>query len=325
METVWRMTLRTTLAVVILVPLLLGGCGGDKKGSSKETITISGAFALYPMVVKWSEEYQKTHSNVQFDISAGGAGKGMSDALAGAVDIAMVSREVRPTETDQGAVAFAVVKDAVVMTVSADNPVLDPLLSTGFTPDKGAGIWITGEITTWGQLVGTDDDSTINVYTRADACGAAEVWALYFGGTAQEDLQGVGVQGDPVLAETVRQDRLGVGYNNLNFAYDAATGAPVEGLRIVPIDLNSDGSISPDEDFYATKASLTAAIADGRFPSPPARLLYLVTKGQPKGAAADFIRWALTDGQAFAQDVGYVGLTQAQLQAGMDTLNAGGQ
>jgi phosphate transport system substrate-binding protein len=322
MKALSRIIPRFVLVATMVIPLLLSGCGGDKK-EKKETVTISGAFALYPMVVQWADEYQKTHKDVQFDISAGGAGKGMSDVLAGAVDVAMVSREVRAEETGQGALAFAVAKDAVVMTVSANNPVLDRLMATGITPEKGAGIWMTGAITTWGQLVGTDDADKISVYTRADACGAAEVWALFLGGKAQEDLtQGVGVQGDPVVAETVSKDALGVGYNNIGFAYDMATGKQVEGLRVVPIDLNGDGQISADEDFYAEKSSLTAAIAAGRFPSPPARPLYLVTKGQPKSAAADFIRWVLTDGQAFIDAAGYVQLGADQLQAGITTLGS---
>jgi phosphate transport system substrate-binding protein len=314
---------RFFLVTLILIPLVASGCGGDKKAEKKETITISGAFALYPMTVKWADEYQKTHKDVQFDISAGGAGKGMSDVLNQAVDVAMVSREVRPEETSQGATAFGVAEDAVVMTVSADNPLLDQLLAIGITPGKGAAVWITGEIVTWGQLLGTDDAREINVYSRADACGAAEVWALFLGGTSQEDFQrGVAVQGDPVLAETVSKDALGVGYNNIGFAYDATTGQQVEGLRVVPIDLNGDGQISADEDFYAKKSDLTAAIADGRYPSPPARPLYLVTKGQPTSAAADFIRWVLSDGQSFVEAAGYVPLSADELQAGLAALGS---
>ena len=317
---------RIVLIIAIILPLLIGGCGGDDKGNSPKTITISGAFALYPMVVQWAEEYQKTHQDVRLDITAGGAGKGMSDVLAGTVDIAMVSREVRAAESDQGALAFAVAKDAVLMTVNADNPVLDQLLATGITPEKGAGIWITGDITTWGQLVGADDDSPISVYTRADASGAGEVWALFLGGAAQEDLQqGIAVQGDPGLAEAVRQDRLGVGYNNVGFAYDLETGQPIAGLRVVPIDLDGDGVISSDEDFYAAKDTLVAAIADDRYPSPPARPLYLVTKGRPDGVVAEFIRWVLTEGQALVDAGGYVAVSETQLQAGLDLLESGGQ
>jgi phosphate transport system substrate-binding protein len=317
--------LRLTLVLPVALSLLAVACGGgDSNSPSKATITISGAFALYPMVVQWTEEYHRLHSDVEFDVSGGGAGKGMSDVLAGAVDVAMVSREIRQEETDRGAVGVAVVKDAVVATVNANNPVLDQLLSAGLTPVAGARIWISTEITTWGQLVSTDNADPINVYTRADASGAGEMWARFLGGQVQEDLQqgkSTAVQGDPGLAEAVRQDRLGIGYNNIGFAYDLTTGQPVDGLSVVPLDLNGDGTVSPDESFYSDKASLTAAIAEGRYPSPPARPLYLVTKGQPKGAAADFIRWTLTDGQKFVSDAGYVLLTAEQVQASLAVLD----
>ncbi len=327
---------RKLLALLLVVTLLIAACGDDKESSSdnkktgtetsqdtqaKSTITISGAFALYPMVQKWADEYKALHPEVEFNISAGGAGKGMSDVLAGAVDVAMVSREIRAEETDQGAVAFAVTKDAVVATVNADNPVLDQLLTVGLTPEKGKAIWIDGEITTWGEVVGSDNDDPISVYTRADSAGAAEVWALFIGGEAQEDLvAGIGMQGDPGLAEAVRQDSMGIGFNNIGFAYDLTTGQAVEGIKVVPVDLNGDGQISDDENFYSDKASVTAAIADGRYPSPPARELYLVTKGEPNAAITAFIRWILTDGQQYVDAAGYVQLADETLQTTLSAL-----
>ncbi len=313
---------RLLLAALLSVPLVLSACGGDDDGGgeSQTTITVSGAFALYPLVVLWAEEYHALHADVVFDVSAGGAGKGMSDVLSGAADVAMVSREVRAEEADQGAAAVAVAKDAVVAVINADNPMRDQVLATGLTPESGAQIWLSGELATWGALVGTDDASEIHVYTRADAAGAAEMWALFLGGTAQEDLQGIAVQGDPGLAEAVRQDALGIGFNNIGFAYDPETGAPVDGLRVVPVDLDGDGTIAADEDFYADKAAITAAIASGQYPSPPARPLYLVTKGTPDEAVRDFFHWVLTDGQAFVTDAGYVQLAADQLEAGLASL-----
>ena len=97
----------------------------------EQKIAISGAFALYPMVVKWAEEYQKVNPNVRIDVSGGGAGKGMADTLAGAVDIGMVSREVSEEEVAQGAYGIAVTRDAVFATVSAQNPYLADLLKMG--------------------------------------------------------------------------------------------------------------------------------------------------------------------------------------------------
>ncbi len=308
---------------VFVIAGALAACGPvdqPSSGGESGTVAISGAFALYPMVVRWTEEYGAEHPEVQFDVQAGGAGKGMSDVLAGAVDIAMVSREVRAEEADQGALPIGVAKDAVLATVSSENPVLGDLLTVGLTPQTGAAIWLSGEPVTWGQIAGAENGDEVHVYTRADAAGAAEMWALYLGGMAQEDLHGIAMQGDPGLAEAIRQDALGIGFNNLNFAYDPATGEPIAGLRVVPLDLNGDGIIDSDEDFYATQDDVAAAIADGRYPSPPARVLYLVTKGEPSGPAADFIRWVLTDGQAFVTETGYVRLSDDQLQAGIDRL-----
>ena len=97
----------------------------------KGTIAISGAWALYPMITRWAEEFQKQYPDVQFDISAGGAGKGMADALGGVVEIGMVSRAVSPEEEAKGAFWVAVTKDAVFPMVSEKNPVLQDLLKTG--------------------------------------------------------------------------------------------------------------------------------------------------------------------------------------------------
>ena len=60
----------------------------------------------------------------------------------------------------------------------------------------------------------------IHVYTRSDACGGGEMWAKFFG-KKQEDLLGSGVFGDPGLAQAVKKDPLGIGFNNIGYVYDS--------------------------------------------------------------------------------------------------------
>ena len=119
----------SVIAVVMVLSLILTACGGNAaQQQTQKKISVSGAFALYPLMVQWAEKYQAANPNVLIDVSAGGAGKGMSDTLAGAVDIGMVSREIAQEETDQGAYGIAVTKDAVFGTVSASNPYLADIL-----------------------------------------------------------------------------------------------------------------------------------------------------------------------------------------------------
>ncbi len=279
-------------------------------------ISISGAFALYPMTVKWAEEFRKIHPGVRIDISAGGAGKGIADALNGMVEIGMVSREIYPEEIKKGAFPVAVTRDAVVAVISEQNPALKEILAKGLRKDAGNNLWITGKSKTWSQAFAVKSSAPVHVYTRSDACGAAEMWAKYFG-KKQEDLLGVGVFGDPGLAQAVKKDPLGIGFNNIGYAYDATTKKPVKGLRVVPLDLNNNGKIDADENFYDSMNDLITAIASGKYPSPPARDLFFVMKGNPKNnkVLTEFIRWVLTDGQKFVHEAGYIALTKEKIAA----------
>ena len=280
------------------------------------TIKVSGAFALYPMMVTWAEEYQKLHPKVKIEVSAGGAGKGMADALSGLVDLGMVSREVHPEEVAQGAVFVAVTEDAVVATISDSNPVLNDILAKGITKQMFYNIFIAGNVTSWGDVVGHPEALfPIHVYTRSDAAGAADVWAIYLGKKGQADLKGIGVYGDPGIVEALKNDYLGIGFNNIGYAYDANTTQQVTGIRVVPIDVNGNGQLDPNESFYATKTAIVQAIGQGQYPSPPARQLYLVTKNKFTGVTKEFVKWILTDGQSFVGPAGYVPLTSDTVSA----------
>jgi phosphate transport system substrate-binding protein len=307
----YKMTTKISVLLFLAIICIPKADGQDRLSGQ---ISISGAFALYPMAVKWSEEFRKINPDVRIDISAGGAGKGIADALGGMVEIGMVSREIYAEELNKGAFPIAVTKDAVVAVISESNPALNEILSKGLKKDAGNNIWISGKYTTWAQAFSVKSSSPIHIYTRSDACGAAEMWAKYFG-KKQEDLLGVGVFGDPGLAQAVKRDPLGIGFNNIGYAYDARTKSQVKGLRVVPIDINGNGKIDDDENFYNSMNDLIAAIASGKYPSPPARELYFVCKGNPKNnkLLLAFIKWVLTDGQKYVYAAGYIELPKEKI------------
>lgn len=317
--------IRTALFALAILGFLTNGCSSSgtlakDDATLKGTITVSGAWALYPLMVRWGEEFQQLHGKVKFDISAGGAGKGMADALAQAVDIGMVSREIYPEEIEKGAFWVAVTKDAVFLTINEKNPVWEELQEKGVGRETLIGIYISGEITTWGQVVDHPEiTDPIHVFTRSDAAGAPATWAAYLG-QKQEDLLGIGVYGDPGVLEAVIKDPLGIGFNNLNYAFDFETGRPVAGARVVPMDVNGDGRVDSEEACSDTKAQAINAVSSGHYPSPPARDLNLVTQGKPTGLVQTFIRWVLTDGQQYVNEVGYVPLAEEKLHEEMQKL-----
>lgn len=317
--------IKKTLGLLLLVVAILStsmmscknGSKSDKAGkdSLSGTISISGAFALYPLTVKWAEEYQKLHPNVTINISAGGAGKGMTDALSEMVDLGMFSKEVSDEEIKKGAWYVAVAKDAVLATINEKNPIIKDLKEKGLKQSDFYEIFITGNYKKWGWIYKTSNNTPVNVYTRSDACGAAEMWAKFLKNKKQEDIKGVGVNGDPGVADAVRKDINGIGYNNIAYVFDINSRKKYQGIDVVPIDINSNGKIDKEEMIYETLDDIMNAIRDGIYPSPPARALYFVSHGKPqKKLVCNFILWVLTEGQKYVNEAGYVKLPDERVK-----------
>jgi phosphate transport system substrate-binding protein len=315
--------------LVIFQLIFFTNCSTKQKGSDSESdesslkgsISLSGAFALYPVTVRWAEEFQKIHPGVKIDISAGGAGKGMADALSRMVDLGMFSREISEQEKEKGAWGIALTKDAVLPTVNANNPFIKELRKKGITRENLVKIFITGEITSWEELYGGSTKTGINVYTRSDACGAAAMWGQFLGKN-QEDLNGIGVFGDPGIADAIKNDIYGLGYNNVIYIYDIKTREKYKGLEVIPLDLNANGLTDNNENFYNSLDSIMHAIKDGVYPSPPARDLYFVSKGIPeKREVKEFIRWILTEGQKYVNEAGYVMLPEEKINSELKKIN----
>ena len=311
----------TTSFLIVGLLLATSACSpsASSGGTLKDEITISGGFALYPLVMLWAEEFQKINPGVKFDIATGGAGKGMEDILAQKTDIGMVSREITAGEMSQGAYPILIAKDAVFPMINAENPVVSELSASGVSRETLVKIFISGEVKTWGQVVGKPEiTDEIHVYTRTETCGAGAIWGMYLGG-GQTDLLGDGRFGDPGVIRALVNDPLGIGYSNQVYAYSLGN-IPPAGTLILPIDLNANGQVDPEE-ILDTFEKAANAVATGLYPAPPSRSLYLVTNGKPYGLVQTFLAWALTDGQDHVNRCGYVQLSSKQLEETMQRIH----
>ncbi len=307
----------SSLLVIGMLWLSYAVIFGQKK-ELKGTVTLSGAWAIYPTAVSWAESFQKKYPNVRIDVSAGGAGKGVADAIAGLVDIGMVSRDPDPAEIKKGIVPVYILHDAVFPVVSDKNPALADLLKKGVKKQTWIDIYISGIITTWDQVVGRKVNKPIHVYTRSDSCGAAASWAKYTGNKKQEDLRGVGVYGDPGLLEAAKRDLVGIGYSNFSYVF-TREGTVVKGAKLVPIDSNENGIADPDE-IYNDRETAIKAIRAGRYPAT--RKNYFFVKGKPKGLVKEFIEFTLSDeGAKIVDEVGTsLPLTKAEREKVLKSL-----
>ncbi len=316
------------LAAVLIIGMFgivsLSGCTTQKEN----TIKVSGAYSLYPMMVVWAQQYHTLHPDINIDVTSGGAGKGMADALSESVDLGMVSRDITTAEADQGIIAVAVVEDAVLATINTGNPVLETILEKGLTKQQLREIFINYSISTWGQLVGDSNNmDPIKVYSRSDPCGAAESWVKYLGDYTQDDIPAreeiTKVKGDDSMSKSIVGDPLGIGYSNVNYIYSNNTNAPKDGMVVVPLDLNENGTIDPEENFYERRDDIVNAEINDVLPSPPSRLVYLVTLNNFTGITKDFVMWILTEGQQYTFHNGYSAVPNDILDDQLQILEGG--
>lgn len=284
--------MKKLLSSLLIFGILLLGLtmGFTQERELEGTVTLSGAWAIYPTAVAWSEAFQKLHPKVKIEVSAGGAGKGAADALAGLVDIGMVSREPDPAEIKRGVVPVYILHDAVFPVISDKNPVIAFILKKGLKKQDFINTYISGITTTWDEAAGSKVNKKIHVYTRSDSCGAAQSWAAYLG-KKQEDLKGVGVYGDPGLLEAVKRDPVGIGFNNFSYVF-TREGTVISGVKLVPIDSDENGVADTDE-VYETREQAVRAIRAARYPAT--RKNYFFVKGSPKGLIKEFIEFALSE------------------------------
>jgi len=222
-----------------------------------------------------------------------------------------VSRDLHPQEIERNAFPIHVAKDAVICTINSEHPNYKVLMSRGITRKELENLFVLKKYRTWNELDPRLTKEPIAVYVRSDAAGAAETWANYLG-HKQEDLNGIGIFGDPGIAQAIKDAPNSIGFNNINYVYDLKTKEVASHIDVLPLDLNEDGKIDEQESFYHTIDELTAAVSKGKYPSPPSRNLTFVTHGKPTSALIrKFIEFVLEkQSQGILLENGYVPLHQ---------------
>jgi len=342
-----RRTLRAGLVTALLSHVAAAA------PAAAQNLTGAGATFPYPIYSKWFDTY-RAKTGVTLNYQSIGSGAGIQQVKAGTVDFgasdAALSND-RLREMPRPVLHFPTVAGAVVLAYHL------PGLKTRLrlTPEVLTGIYM-GRITAWNdrRIAAANPGATlptapILAVHRSDGSGTTSIFTIYLSAVSGEWKElvgantsvswpsGVGGKGNEGVAGLVRQTPGAIGYVEL--AYAKQNRLPMALLR------NRAGRfVEP------TLASTTAAVAgaaaalakDARTPIvdspapeawPISGLTYLlVTRDQKdpvKGRAlAEFIRWAMRDGQGMVEALDYARLPEALVkvnEANLLKLTTGGR
>jgi phosphate transport system substrate-binding protein len=325
------MSLRKTIILLLCLAALhacrTGNSVQDQKLSQSEikvtlsgSITISGAYAHYPLVTKWSEDFMKIHPAVKIIVSTGGTGKGFEDLLSKKSQLAMISRPLTDAELGEGVWTIPVAKDGVAAIVNQKNPYLKKILEQGLSPEELLKVF-TGEISLkWGELLDTQGKEKVLVYKRADESGAADIFA-HFLNKESADLKGIGVIGDDEMIKSIQSNPLAIGFCNFSYAFNTVTGERINGIQIIPADLDYDNKIDKKEIPFNNLDKAHRGLWLGVYPKSLCRELLIGSIGKPNDPAiVEYLKYILTAGQNDVKTSGLCELNDVYVGYSLDKL-----
>jgi phosphate transport system substrate-binding protein len=325
------MCLNKTIVLLISVVMFLG-C---KPGNSEKTrnkiqpetkrvievnFSVGGAYALYPLIKKWSDDFMKIYPLVKIVVTSGGTGQGVNNLLAKKDQLAMISRPLTPEELKEGIWVVAVAKEGVAPIVNQKNPYLKRILDHGITPEKLIKLFTGPKPMTWGELLDTTVKEKAIVYTRADESGAAVVWANFLWKEGV-DLKGIKVVGDDEMIKSIQGNQLAIGYCNFSYAFDTVTGERIKDIQVIPIDLDFDKIIDRKEVPFTNINKAHRGLWLGYYPKNLTRELFFGSIGKPADPAIlEFLNYTLTAGQAMVGKNGFCELNSVYLEDALNKL-----
>jgi phosphate transport system substrate-binding protein len=301
-----------------------------------QTVQINGAGATfpYPIYSKWFSEYNKLKPQVQINYQSIGSGGGIRQLSNQTVFFGATDGPMTPEQMQQApgrvlhlpTVLGAVVPVYNLPGMKGEIKFSGPVLADIFL----------GKITKWNDpaiaklnsgmtLPGTD----ITVVHRSDGSGTSYIWVDYLAKVSPEWMKKVGVatsvnwpvglggKGNEGVAGLVQQTPGSLGYVELIYAlqnkiaYGSVQNVGGEFVRATIEAVTAAAAAAVKNMPKDFRVSITNAPGKGVYPISSFTWLLLYENPKDKNqskAMVDFVKWALTDGQKFAGDLGYAPL-----------------
>jgi len=334
-------TINKALSIVAAVVLLIGVATAQKT-------QINGAGATFPNPIysKWFSEYNKLHPNVEINYQPIGSGGGIRQitnqtVFFGATDGPMTNDQLLAAPSKILHFPTVLGADVPVYNIPNVNAELK------FTGALLADIFL-GKVTKWNDpaisrlnpgvsLPGTD----ITVVHRSDGSGTTYIWADYLAKVSPEWKSkvgvntslnwptGVGGKGNEGVAGLVTQTPGSIGYVELIYAlqnkisYGSVQNMTGDFVRATTASVSAAAAEAASKMPPDFRVSITNAPGKGVYPISSFTWLLLYENPKDKAQSklmVDFVKWALTDGQKFASELGYAPLPQPVVQLEMTAL-----
>jgi ABC-type phosphate transport system substrate-binding protein len=266
----------------------------------KQVITINGTSFAYPLIERWISEYSKIKPDLDFRLIR-------NQENTGQADLNVIAYTPDGKEAEENKTLVRVGRYAVLPITNEKNPSFSREFKKGIGQKGLKSIFLKSDWEEDGLEKENAGEPAYTVYTKTPQSHTAKLISSYLGKPAEE-LQGVYVTGDDkYLITSVLEDSTGVTYNNLGLIYDLKKRTPVEGIKILPIDLNNNGRLDKEEQIYGNLDQVLAFLENSKKAQVPTDYVSFVTDLKSSNPeVADFINWVRESGQEYNHQYGFL-------------------
>jgi phosphate transport system substrate-binding protein len=284
---------------------------------NQQVVRITGVRFAYPLVQQWIDDFNKDYPDVQVIIES----RGSTDPSQYEI---LIEAYEHPDEFKKGREYAYVGRFAILPVTNSKSGIAKLYL------DKGLGKDLISQLFFHDIYADKEKQEDIKVpftiYTRLQKAGAPITFANYFG-YEQKDIQGKAIAGaDEHILKSLLRDSTAVSYLPLSLIYDRSTKKPVEGISVLPVDLNGNGKVSDEEKFYndlpKVVQRLESSVPKDLINVPIGYLHFSVDKKSASTDAVTFIKWVIENGQRNLSDFGYLKPELEKLEKGKSELFA---
>jgi phosphate transport system substrate-binding protein len=297
---VWSQTSINT--VIAPSPALAKAIAGtSRERADQKVVVITGARFTYPLVQKWIDTYNQANPDAQIIIES----RGSNDPSKYDILIEVYDQDEATKKS----------RDYVYIARYAVLPVANSISAFAKVySNKGLSKERINQLFFHDVFADKEHEEKINapytIYTRLQKAGVPLVFAGYFG-YEQKDIKGKAIAGaDEHLVKSILRDSTAVSYLPLTLAYDRTTRKPIDGVTIIPVDLNGNGRVSDDEKIYGTLDNVIERIESSRTKElnniPQGYVHLSVDKTTANTEAVAFLRWVIEHGQEDLKQFGYL-------------------
>ena len=128
------------------VPLPTSEAYNSTNKNPSGSLTIGGSTTVFPIIEKAKDAFKVKYPQISITVSSTGSGAGITSVMAGTVDIAMSSRDLKSSEDNKGLMKYTIASDGIAIIVNPENTYVDNI-----TMEQLKAIY-KGEITNWDEL-----------------------------------------------------------------------------------------------------------------------------------------------------------------------------